>query len=113
MGRGPLLTAAEKGEIWSRRGRGEPVWMIARHMGRSRRAVRDQVTSTGRVPPRTPQRSRRELTLGEREELSRGLAVGDSCRVLARRLGRASSSVSREVRRNGGRERYRGAEADA
>ncbi len=47
MGRGPLLTVAEKAEIWARRGRGEPVWMIARHMGRSRRAVRDQVTSTG------------------------------------------------------------------
>ena len=112
MGRGPLLTSAEKAEIWTRRGRGEPVWMIARHMGRSRRAVRDHVTSTGGVPPRTPQRSRGELTLGEREELSRGLAVGDSCRALASKLGRAPSSVSREVRRNGGRQSYRAAEAD-
>ena len=113
MGRGPLLRAAEKAEIWTRRGRGEPVWMIARHMGRSRRAVRDHLTSTGGVPPRRPRRSRRELTLGEREELSRGLAVGDSCRAMAGRLGRASSSVSREVQRNGGRENYRAAEADA
>ncbi len=112
MGRGPMLTAAERAEIWTRRAQGEPVWMIARHMGRSRRAVRDHVTSTGGVPPRTPQRARRELTVREREELSRGLAVGESCRALARRLGRASSSVSREVRRNGGRERYRAAEAD-
>jgi IS30 family transposase len=112
MGRGPLLTEAEKAEIWTRRGVGEPVWMIARHMGRSRRAVRDQVTSTGGVPPRTPQRSRREFTVHEREELSRGLALGDSCRAMARRLGRAASSVSREVRRNGGREGYRAADAD-
>jgi len=112
MGRGPVLTVAEKAEIWARRGRGEPVWKIARHMGRSRRAVRDQVTSTGGIPPHQPRRSRRELTLREREELSRGLAVGDSCRALAARMGRASSSVSREVRRNGGREHYRAAEAD-
>ena len=112
MGRGPLLTVAEKTEIWTRRGRGEPVWMIARHMGRSRRAVRDQVAATGGVPPHVPHRSRRELTVGEREELSRGLALGDSCRGLAARLGRAPSSISREVRRNGGREGYRAAEAD-
>src|SRR6266566_3501090 len=112
MGRGPLLTVAEKAEIWMRRGRGEPVWMIARHMGRRRRAVRAHVTSTGGVPPHMPQRSRRELTMGEREELSRGLAVGESCRAMAARMGRAPSSVSREVRRNGGRECYRAALAD-
>jgi IS30 family transposase len=112
MPRGSYLSAAEKAEIWMRRGRGEPAWMIARHMGRSRRAVREQLTSTGGIPPYQPRRSRRELTVREREELSRGLAVGESCRALAARLGRASSSVSREVRRNGGRERYRAAEAD-
>jgi IS30 family transposase len=112
MGRGPLLTVAEKAEIWKRRSGGEPVWMIARHMGRSRRAVRDQVTSTGGIPPPQPRRSRRELSVGEREELSRGLAVGESCRAMAARMGRAPSSVSREVRRNGGRERYRATEAD-
>ena len=112
MGRGLPLTVAEKAEIWIRRGRGEPVWMIARHMGRSRWAVRDQVTSTGGVPPHKPERSRRELTMGEREELSRGLAVGKSCRAMAANMGRAPSSVSREVRRNGGRECYRAAQAD-
>lgn len=112
MGRGPVLSVAEKAEIWSRRARGEPVWMIARHMGRSRRAVRDQVTATGGLPPYVPRRSRRELTLAEREELSRGLALGESCRALAKKLGRASSSVSREVNRNGSRERYRAADAD-
>ena len=92
MGRGPLLTTAEKTEIWTRRGRGEPVWMIARHMGRSRRAVSNQVRSTGGVPPHKPERSRRELTIEEREELSRGLAVGESCRALAIKIGRASSA---------------------
>ena len=112
MGSRSPLTVAEKAEIWRRRARGEPIWMIARHIGRSRFAVRDQVTATGGVPPHLAQRSRRELTVIEREELTRGLAVGESCRALARKLGRAHSSISREVRRNGGREGYRAAEAD-
>lgn len=112
MPRGPYLTLAEKAEIWTRRAAGEPAWMIARHMGRSRRAVREQVVATGGVPPHTPQRSRRELTVEEREELSRGLAIGDSCRAMAAKLGRAPSSISREVCRNGGRASYRAAEAD-
>jgi len=112
MARGPLLTEVDKAEIWARRARGEPAWMIARRTGRNRRTVRDLLAATGGVPPHQPQRSRRELTAAEREELSRGLAVGQSCRALARKLGRASSSVSREVRRNGGREGYRAGEAD-
>src|SRR2546423_9650144 len=112
MARGPLLTEAEKAEIGARRAGGEPAWMIARRTGRNRRTVRDLLAATGGVPPHQPQRSRRELTFAEREDLSRGLAVGQSCRALARKLGRASSSVSREVRRNGGREGYRAGEGD-
>jgi IS30 family transposase len=112
MARGPLLTVAEKAEIWTRRARGEPVWLIARHMGRHRGTVHEQLAASGGMPPYQPRRSQRELTAAEREELSRGLAVGQSCRALARKLSRAPSSVSREVRRNGGRERYRAGEAD-
>lgn len=112
MPRGAYLSVAEKAEIWTRREAGEPVWVIARHMGRSREAVQAQVIASGGMRPRTPRRSRCELTAQEREELSRGLAVGDSCRAMARRMRRAPSSVSREVGRNGGRERYRAAEAD-
>jgi IS30 family transposase len=52
------------------------------------------------------------LSLGEREEISRGVAAGDSLRVLARRLGRASSTLSRELARNGGPVRYRAHRAD-
>ncbi len=106
------MTEADKAEVWTRRARGEPVQMIARHMGRDRGTVWKVVTATGGIPPRTPQRSRRELTAGEREELSRGLAMGESCRAMARQLGRAPSTLSREVHRNGGRRSYRAAEAD-
>src|SRR5207244_7291847 len=106
------MTQTDKAEVWRRRARGEPVPMIARHMGRDRGTVWKVVTATGGIPPRTPQRSWRELRVGEREELSRGLAMGESCRAIARRLGRAASTVSREVHRNGGRQSYRAAAAD-
>jgi len=112
MSRRYPVTEADKAEVWTRRARGEPVAMIARHMGRDRGTVWKVVTATGGIPPRTPQRSRRELTVGEREELSRGLAMGESSRAMAWRLGRAASTVSREVHRNGGRQSYRAAEAD-
>lgn len=61
-------------------------------------------------PPR--QRSRRALTLSEREEISRGVAASRSIRAIAMELGRAPSTVSREVTRNGGRGQYRAAEAE-
>src|SRR5260370_19320235 len=61
MARGPLLTEAEKGEVWARRARGAPPWMIARHMGRHRRAVHDLLAATGWGAPHQPQRSRRRL----------------------------------------------------
>ncbi|MGX4688238.1 transposase [Streptomyces sp. JNUCC 63] len=64
-----------------------------------------------RMVPR--QRSGRHLTGGEREEISRGIAAGESARQMARRLGRSPSTVSREIARNGGRDRYRAASADA
>ena len=106
------LTEADRAEVWRRRAEGEPIPVIARQMGRARETVWKVVVATGGIPPKAPQRSRRELTVGEREELSRGLALGESCRALARRLGRVPSTVSREVRRNGGRRSYRAAAAD-
>lgn len=113
MPRGARFTAAERAEIWTRRGRGEPVWMIARQMGRKRSAVRGVMVATGGVPPHEPQRPGRAFTMLEREELSRGLAGGESCHAMAARLGRAASSVSREVRRNGGRAGYRATAAES
>ena len=58
--------------------------------------------------PRSPVR----LSLAEREEISRGLAAGSSFAALGRQLGRPTSTVSREVARNGGRRRYRASRAD-
>jgi transposase, IS30 family len=52
------------------------------------------------------------LSVVEREEISRGVAAGHSCRAIASRLRRAPSTVSRELARNGGRHRYRAQRAD-
>ena len=66
----------------------------------------------GGIRPRIRCRSARVLTGAEREEISRGIASGQSLRLIARILNRSPSTLSREVRRNGGRTRYRAAEAD-
>jgi transposase, IS30 family len=74
--------------------------------------LRRLIASTGGRQPRELRRSELRLSLAEREEISRGLVTGDSCRQIARRLKRAPSTVSREVTRNGGRGDYRACEAN-
>ncbi len=76
-------------------------------------SVRAFVLQTGGVQFPPPRRAAGALMLAEREAISRGLAAGDSCRVIAQRLGRAPSTVSREVARNGGRRCYGAQTADA
>src|ERR1700738_5613081 len=105
---GPAVTEVEKAEIFYRRRRGKSMSAIARHLGRGEETIRRYVLVTGGVRPRPRAKSRRELTVVEREGGSRGLAAQQSCRAIARRLRRAASSVSREVARNGGRVGYRG-----
>ena len=102
-------------EVWDRRQAGESNRSIGRRVGRSGAAIRALVESSGGVRPRQRCRSHRQLSLSEREEISRGLAAGDSMRSIAARLGRAPSTVSRELARNGGRGSYRAhiAERDA
>ena len=109
---GPAVTEVEKAEIWDRRRSGESMSAIARHLGRGLETIRRYVLVTGGVRPRPRTRSRCELTVVEREEISRGLAAEHSCHAIARRIQRAPSSVSREVARNGGRVGYRAAEAE-
>lgn len=71
------------------------------------------VTCRGGIPPRERTRAPGALDLAEREEISRGLAAGDSIRMIACQLARSASTISREIRRNGGRVRYRAAAAEA
>ena len=101
--RGPRLTAAQKTELWRRWRHGESLNAIGRALGRIAKVVRYEVARTGGIPPAARQRSRLALTLPEREAISRGLASGTSVRQISRQLRRAPSTVSREVRRHGGR----------
>ena len=91
---------------------GESLNAIGRALGRIAHVVRYEVARTGGIPPPARQRSRLALTLTEREAISRGLACGTSVRQISHQRRRAPSTVSREVRRHGGRRRYRAATAD-
>jgi transposase, IS30 family len=106
------LSAAEVDEVWRRWRSGQAVKVLARQMRCHPSTVRDLLKRTGGIRP-LPRR-RWELPLGpdEREEISRGLAAGESLRTIAAGLGRAPSTISREVGRNGGRSRYRALAAD-
>jgi IS30 family transposase len=107
------LSVQEQEELWARWRQGESLRLIARRMGKRGPSVRAFVLQSGGVkqPPR--RRPAGSLSAAEREEISRGVAARDSCRSMAKRLGRAPSTVSRELARNGGRQRYRAQRADA
>jgi len=114
MGReiGYGFTNAQRQELWDRYQRGESLNAIARALGKTSSSIYNHLRPTGGIRPVSRKRSRLALTLVEREEISRGMVAGQSIREIARILGRAPSTVSREVRRNGGYARYRAVEAD-
>ena len=105
-------SAEQKAEMWDRWQRGESLHSIARLFDRYHTSVRGILAATGGIRPRERRRSSRVLSLGERELISRGIVAGHSMRSIATSLGRAPSTVSREVQRNGGRRRYRASQAD-
>jgi IS30 family transposase len=105
-------TAAQKAEIWDRWQQGESLTSIGRLFDRPSSSIFNMLAPTGGIRPPPRQRSRLALTLAEREEISRGLACGLSLRVIAARLGRAPSTISRELQRNGGTVSYRAVTAD-
>jgi len=70
------------------------------------------VAPHGGIRPAERRRSRLALTLAEREVISRGVTAHRSARSIARLLGRSPSTVSREMSRYGGYDRYRAALAD-
>jgi IS30 family transposase len=105
-------SAEERRELWERWRRGESVAGIGRALGRERSTVHRTIREYGGIAPSERRRSRLALSLQEREEISRGAAVGESARGIAARLGRSPSTVTRELGRHGGRSSYRAAEAD-
>ena len=105
-------TEADKALMWDRWQKGESLNSIARHFDRHHSAIQGVLVRTGGIRPPKRRRSRLALTLSEREEISRGIVAGWTVRAIAQSLGRASSTVSREITRNGGHRCYRASQAD-
>lgn len=106
------VSEAEKAEIWVSLERGEAIRGIARRLGRAHGSIRTFMVDDAGRRPRPLGSSDLRLTLAEREEISRGLAGGLSLWAIAAGMGRAPSTVCREVNANGGRSGYRALSAE-
>ena len=110
----PRFTPKQKAELWDRWRNGQCIADIARALERRNKSgVYRVLALNGGISPAARRRAPVALRLEEREEISRGIAAGRSIRRIAARLGRAPSTVSREVRRHGGASAYRASQADA
>jgi len=106
------LSAIQKSDMWRRWKAGQTLHEIGRAFDKPHTSIRCLLLPRGGIPPAARHRSRIALTLAEREDISRGIACGSSIREIARHLERAASTVSREVKRHGGRLVYRASQAD-
>ena len=105
-------TETQRALMWERWRKGDTLAQIARLFDRYHSSIQGVLARTGGIQPAQRHRSRLALTLAEREEISRAVVAGHSIRSVAARLGRAPSTISREVRRNGGRQGYLANQAD-
>ena len=105
-------TEADKALMWDRWRRGDSLESIAQLFDRTHGSIAGILSRTGGIRPPERTRSKRVLSLPEREEISRGIAAGKSIRSIARSLDRSPSTISREIHRNGGRQDYRANKAD-
>ena len=103
---------AQRSEIWDRWQAGEPMSSIGRRFDRDSSLVFSVISPTGGIRPPDRHRAKRSLSASEREEISRWLILRRSLRSIARHLRRSPSTISREVQRNGGADRYRAAGSD-
>lgn len=105
-------TEEQKALMWDRWKEGESLGSIARLFDRHHPSIERIIRERGGIRPPERRRSPCALTLAEREEISRGIATGCSIRSIAASLARAPSSISREIKRNGGQRGYRASQAD-
>ena len=112
IGRPSRITPAQKDEIWDRWKNGETLSEIAAALSFVPGSIQRVIATNGGYAPRVQKRREGHLRIEEREEISRGLANGDSIRSIAISLNRAPSTISREINRNGGVHSYRATSAD-
>jgi IS30 family transposase len=105
-------TESQKALMWERWKKGDSLQVIAQLFGRNHSSVQGILAETGGIRPAPRCRSRLAMTLAAREEISRHVVTGQSIRSIARHLDRAPSTISREIKRNGGQEKYRANLAD-
>ena len=105
-------TGSQKALMWERWKAGWTLHQIGQLFDRPHTSIHNIFVKTGGIRPPERRRSARALTLVEREEISRAVVAGESIRSIAARLDRAASTVSRELKRNGGQESYRAAQAE-
>jgi IS30 family transposase len=105
-------TESQKALMWERWQKGESLQQIAQLFDRNHSSIQRILAETGGIRPTQRCRSRLALSLAEREEISRAVVADQSMRSIATSLGRAPSTISREIKRNGGQECYRASQAD-
>ena len=105
-------TETQKALMWERWRKGDSLQQIAQLFDRNHSSIQGILAESGGIQPAPRRRSRLALTLAEREEISRAVVADQSIRSIAMSLGRAPSTISREIKRNGGQECYRASKAD-
>jgi len=107
-----FYTESQKALMWDRWKAGDSLQQIAQLFDRNHSSIQRILAETGGIRPTARRRSRLALTLVEREDISRAVAVGLSIREIATRLERAPSTISREINRNGSRRSDRASQAE-
>lgn len=105
-------TESQKLVMWEHWRKGDSLQQIAQLFDRNHSSIQRILAETGGIQPAPRCRSCLALSLAEREEISRGLVRGQSIRSIAIGLRRAPSTISREIKRNGGQSEYRASQAD-
>lgn len=105
-------TKEVRSKIWDRYQQGKSLKSIARLLGTQSSSIYSQLVPTGGIRPPERKRSKRALSMAEREEISRGIVANLSIRTIALSLRISPSTVSREIKRNGGYDTYRATQAE-
>jgi IS30 family transposase len=106
------LTSQQRTDLWRRWKQGQSLTEIGAALSKGTGTVYWVLQRDGGIAPRHRSRAVQQLSAAEREEISRGLLLGQSIRQIASRLERAASTISREVSRNAGRQAYRAGAAE-